>query len=164
MVEIDKSQAVHRLEWDGKSVLLLGTAHVSKDSADMASELIQTEKPDTVCLELCPSRYQSIRQRDRWQDTDIFKVIKEKKAFLLLSNLMLASFQKRLAAKLGIQPGQEMIAAMEAAEGVGADIHLADRDIRVTLSRTWRKMGFWSKIKFMLAKQVQLKSIILILD
>src|SRR4030042_206415 len=27
--------------------------------------------------------------------------------------------------------------------------HLADRDIRITLSRTWRLMGLWSKIKLL---------------
>jgi pheromone shutdown-related protein TraB len=74
-------------------------------------------------------------------------VIKEKKAFLLLSNLMLASFQKRIAAKLDITPGAEMAQAVESANAAGAQIHLADRDIRTTLSRTWRSMGLWGKIK-----------------
>jgi hypothetical protein len=78
---------------------------------------------------------------------DIIKVIKEKKAFLLLSNLMLASFQKRIANRLEVAPGQEMIQAMDSAEAVGAAVHLADRDIRTTLSRTWRSMGLWGKVK-----------------
>ena len=80
---------------------------------------------------------------------DIFKVIKEKKAFLLLSNLLLASFQKKIAKKFDITPGQEMLAAIESAEAVGAQIHLADRDIRTTLSRTWRSMGLWGKCKLL---------------
>ena len=46
---------------------------------------------------------------------NIIKVIKEKKAFLLLSNLMLASFQKRIADKLDIRPGQEMLQAVASA-------------------------------------------------
>ena len=78
---------------------------------------------------------------------DIVKVIKEKKAFLLLSNLILAAFQKRIAAKLNIRPGQEMIQAMESADAIGAHIHLADRDIRTTLSRTWGQMSLWSRMK-----------------
>jgi pheromone shutdown-related protein TraB len=76
-------------------------------------------------------------------------VIKEKKAFLLLSNLMLAYFQKKIGQKLGTRPGEEMMRAIETAEGVGANIHLADRDIRITLSRTWRLMGLWTKIKLL---------------
>jgi pheromone shutdown-related protein TraB len=76
-------------------------------------------------------------------------VIKEKKAFLLLSNLMLAYFQKKIGKKLGIRPGEEMMRAIQAAEAVGARIHLADRDIRTTLSRTWRLMGLWTKVKLL---------------
>jgi len=147
MTPTDNSQTVHRLDYDDKQVILVGTAHVSRESAQQVRQVIQEEQPDTVCVELCQSRYQSIRQKERWQETDIVKIIKEKKTFLLLSNLMLASFQKRIAKKLDIKPGQEMIAAVETAEEVGAEIHLADRDIRTTLSRTWRAMGLWSKIK-----------------
>jgi pheromone shutdown-related protein TraB len=138
---------IHRLSFEDKEILLIGTAHVSQSSVDLVKEVIESEKPDTVCVELCPSRYQTIRQKDSWQNMDIIKVIKEKKSFLLLSNLMLAAFQKRIAAKLDIRPGQEMIQAIESAEAVNARIHLADRDVRVTLSRTWRQMGLWTKIK-----------------
>lgn len=144
-----KPDPLNYLEYGDKKVLLLGTAHVSKESAQEVRDSIQKEKPDTVCVELCQSRYHSIRQKERWQQTDIVKVIKEKKTFLLLSNLLLASFQKRIAKKFDINPGAEMIQAIETAEAVGAQIHLADRDIRTTLSRTWRAMGLWGKIKLM---------------
>jgi len=138
---------VHRLEHDGRRILLVGTAHVSQESADLVDAVIRRQRPDTVCVELCESRYQALRQKDRWRDMDILKVIRGKKAFLLLLNLLLASFQKRIAQQLGIQPGQEMIKAVEAAESTGAEIFLADRDIRATLSRTWRLMGCWEKLK-----------------
>ena len=135
------------LKFNEKEFILVGTAHVSKESARLAKSVIEEEKPDTVCVELCQSRFQAIRQKDRWQDTDIIKVIKEKNSFLLLSNLLLASFQKRIAKQFDVKPGEEMITAINTAESTGAQIHLADRDIRTTLSRTWRVMGFWSKIK-----------------
>ena len=150
MTTNDNSKTVHHLEYGDKQVILVGTAHVSRESVQQVQQLIHEEKPDTVCVELCQSRYQSIRQKERWQETDIVKIIKEKKSFLLLSNLLLASFQKRIAKKLDIKPGQEMITAIETAEEVDAEIHLADRDIRTTLSRTWRAMGLWSKIKLLL--------------
>ena len=135
------------LKFKEKEIILVGTAHVSKESARLVQSVIEEEKPDTVCVELCQSRLQAIRQKDRWQDTDIVKVIREKKSFLLLSNLLLASFQKRIAKQFDVKPGEEMITAINTAESIGAQIHLADRDIRTTLSRTWRVMGFWSKIK-----------------
>jgi len=144
---INNSNMIHRLDFENKEIILLGTAHVSKESAQLVKDVIEEEKPDTVCVELCESRYQAIRQKEMWQDTDIVKVIREKKTFLLLANLLLASFQKRIAKKLNIKPGQEMIQAIETGEAVGSKIHLADRDIRITLSRTWRTMGLWSKLK-----------------
>jgi pheromone shutdown-related protein TraB len=135
------------LKFQEKEIILVGTAHVSKESARLVQSVIEEEKPDTVCVELCQSRFQAIQQKDRWQDTDIVKVIREKKSFLLLSNLLLASFQKRIAKQFDVKPGEEMIAAINTAESTGARIHLADREIRTTLSKTWRVMGFWSKIK-----------------
>ena len=149
MQTINNSNMVHHLEVDDKQIVLLGTAHVSKESVQLVSSIVEEQKPETVCVELCQSRYQSIRQKERWQDTDIVKVIKEKKSFLLLSNLLLASFQKRIAKKFDIKPGQEMMQAIESADAVGAEIYLADRDIRTTLARTWRAMGLWGKIKLM---------------
>ena len=135
------------LKFKEKEIILVGTAHVSKESTRLVQSVIEEESPDTVCVELCQSRFQAIQQKDRWQNTDIVKVIKEKKSFLLLSNLLLASFQKRIAKQFDVKPGEEMIAAINSAESTGAQVHLADREIRTTLSRTWRVMGFWSKIK-----------------
>ncbi len=148
-MQITDSKNIDRLYIGDKEIILLGTAHVSKESTRLVTEVIEAEKPDTVCVELCESRFQSIRQKDRWQNMDIIKVIKEKKAFLLLSNLMLASFQKRVAEKLEVKPGEEMIKAIESAEAVNAQIIMADRDIRVTLLRTWRIMGLWSRAKIL---------------
>lgn len=142
-----ENENVHHLRFEDKEVILIGTAHVSEESAKLAEEIIEAEKPDTVCVELCKSRYDSLTQKSRWQDTDLVKAVKDKKAFLLLSNLMLASFQRRLGRKLGIKPGEEILRAVQAAEKAGSAVHLADRDIRITLSRTWRLMKLWSKVK-----------------
>jgi len=140
---------IHRLNFKDKEIILLGTAHVSRESAKLVDSVIEEEKPDCVCVELCQSRYQTIRQRDKWEKMDIIKVIKDKKTFLLLSNLLLASFQKRIAKKFNLKAGEEMRRAIEKAEAIEAKIHLADRDIRITLSRTWRIMGLWGKIKIL---------------
>jgi pheromone shutdown-related protein TraB len=145
----DNSNMTHRLTADDKEIILIGTAHVSRDSVRLVEEVIETEKPETVCVELCSSRYQALQQKDRWRETDIIKVIKDKKAFLLLSNLLLASFQKRIAQKINVSPGAEMLQAIQSADSLGAGICLADRDIRTTLSRAWHAMGWWSRIKLL---------------
>ena len=87
---------IHRLKIGDKSVALIGTAHVSQESADLVKEVIDKEKPDTVCIELCENRFKSIKDRDNWSKMDIVKVIKEKKAMILIINFMLASFQRKL--------------------------------------------------------------------
>jgi pheromone shutdown-related protein TraB len=140
---------IHHLTFEDKEIHLVGTAHVSRESVDLVNQVISEENPDTVCVELCKSRYESLTQKRTWQETNVFRVIREKKAFLLLSNLILAYFQKKIGHKLGIKPGEEMMRAIEAAEEVGANVHLADRDIRITLARTWRLMGLWTKIKLL---------------
>jgi pheromone shutdown-related protein TraB len=140
---------VHPLTFEGKEITLVGTAHVSQESADLVNRVIEEIKPDTVCVELCQSRYDSLTQKKKWEDTDLLKVIKEKKSFLLLSNLLLASFQRKIGQKLGIRPGEEILQAIRSAEAAGATVYLADRDIRITLSRTWRLMSFWKKVKLL---------------
>jgi pheromone shutdown-related protein TraB len=142
-------QNIHRLNYHDKKITLIGTAHISLESVELVGEVISRERPEIVCIELCQSRYDALTRKKSWKDTDLIKVIKERKAFLLLSNLMLAYFQKRIGKKLGIKPGEEILRAINRAETVGARIHLADRDVRTTLARTWRLMGFWTKLKLM---------------
>jgi pheromone shutdown-related protein TraB len=149
MNDVIDNPMVHRLDFEDKNILLLGTAHVSEESTQLVEKVLDAFKPDMVCVELCESRYQTIDQQNRWQNMDIVKVIKEKKAFLLLANLLLAAFQKRIAKRLGVTPGQEMLTAIKGAKACGAKIHLADRDIRVTLARAMRAMSLWTKIKLL---------------
>ncbi|NLL52271.1 MAG: TraB/GumN family protein [Peptococcaceae bacterium] len=137
----------HRLTLNDKEIILIGTAHVSRQSAEEVKRVIEEEKPDTVCLELCDSRYKTITESDKWKNTDIFKIIKQKKALILLINLVLSSYQKRLAKQFGINPGQEMIQGITSAKEIGAEIWLADRDIQTTLVRLWQGVGLWGKIK-----------------
>ncbi len=138
---------ITRIHMDGKEFILIGTAHVSKHSAQQVKEVIEAEKPDSVCVELDEQRYQAITEGNKWSDMDIFKVIKENKATLLLMNLALSSFQKRMAAQFGINAGQEMIQGIESAKEVGASLVLADRDIQITFSRIWHNVGWWGKMQ-----------------
>jgi pheromone shutdown-related protein TraB len=146
--EID-SRMIDRIDLEGRELILVGTAHVSRDSAELVTRVIESHRPDTVCVELCATRLKSIRDAENWKNMDIVKVIREKKALLLLMNLLLASFQKRIAGKFDIRPGQEMINAVTAAEKAGIPVEPIDREIQTTLSRVWRTMGFWAKVKLL---------------
>jgi pheromone shutdown-related protein TraB len=146
-LNIAQHQNVHRLVIGDKDIILVGTAHVSRESADLVEQVINEENPDTVCIELCQARFDALKKKDQWQEMDIIKVIREKRTSLLLSQLLMLSFQKKIAEKFNINPGEEMLRAIALAETKGKNIVLADRGIRVTLLRTWRKMGFFSKVK-----------------
>ena len=148
----EEHENITRIHLDGKEYILVGTAHISKRSAELVKEVIDAEKPDSVCVELDEQRYNSIMEGNKWREMDIFKVIKESKASLLLMNLAISSFQKRMAKELGVSAGQEMIQGIESAKENGAKLVLADRNIQVTFSRIWGNLGL--KGKAMLLTQV----------
>ncbi|OAK72169.1 TraB/GumN family protein [Lederbergia galactosidilytica] len=143
---------ITRIQLNDKEYILIGTAHVSKSSAELVKEVIAREKPDAVCIELDEGRYKSITDGNKWKDMDIFQVIKDKKASLLLMNLAISSFQRRMAKQFDIHPGQEMIQGIESAKETGAQLVLADRNIQITFSRIWGNVGL--KGKALLLSQV----------
>src|SRR5690606_8686998 len=141
---------ITRIFLDDKEYILIGTAHVSRQSAEQVKEVIEREQPDAVCVELDEQRYQAIMDENKWKNMDIFKVIKESKSTALLMNLAISSFQKRIAEQFDIQPGQEMIQGIRSAEDVGAKLVLADRNIQITFSRIWKNVGFSGKMKLLM--------------
>lgn len=136
---------VTRLQYDGKEILLIGTAHVSQRSVEEVQKVIREERPDTVCVELDERRYEMLVDDSAWKKLDIVQVIKQKRVLFLLSSLALGAYQRRMGEKLGVRPGAELLAAVEAAREVGAELVLADRDIQATLKRTWSSLGFWDR-------------------
>ncbi|WP_432663096.1 TraB/GumN family protein [Wukongibacter baidiensis] len=140
---------VHEIDIDDKKIILVGTAHVSKHSVDEVKEIIEREQPDTVCVELCKSRYDSILDKDRWANMDIVKIVKDGKALLFLINLILSAYQKKMSKQLGVQPGQEMIQGIESAKEVEAELVLADRNIDITFKRILASISLWDKIKLL---------------
>ena len=134
-----------------RDIHLIGTAHVSKESIDEVTGAIREERPGMVCVELDESRYAAITKQDSWEKLDITKVLKEGKGFLLIANLTLSGFQRRLGNELGVKPGEEMIAAVKTAQEMGIDFSLCDREIHLTLRRAWACCGLWSKCKLLAA-------------
>jgi pheromone shutdown-related protein TraB len=144
-------QGIERLALDGREIVLVGTAHVSRESVAEVRRIITEEKPDRVCVELDEGRYASMIQGSAWRDLNIGKVLREGKGFLLLANLVLASFQRKLGSDLGVKPGEEMLEAVKAADELGIPRSLCDRNIQVTLRRAWSRTGLWGKSKMLAA-------------
>jgi pheromone shutdown-related protein TraB len=143
------SQTIRRIELKDRVIILAGTVHISQESRDEVSALIEAEKPGRVCVELDESRYHSISQGNSWESLDIGKVLKEGRGFLLMANLALAGFQRKMGSAVGNKPGEEMLAAVAAAEASGIPYSFCDREIQVTLKRAWGKSSFWNKCKLL---------------
>lgn len=124
---------------------IVGTAHVSQRSVDEVRAAIEQLAPDVVAVELCKPRHDALTKDSAFRDLDVFKVVREGKTLYLLGHLALSSYQRRIGASLGVKPGAELLAAVEAARDKGIPVELIDRDINVTLKRTWRNLGLWKR-------------------
>lgn len=144
-----RGQPIVEVERDGVHYTLLGTAHVSQASADAVRALIAQRQFDAVAVELCDARHRAMTTPDAMAQLDIFQVIREGKIGLVTANLALAAYQRRLAEQLGVEPGAEMRAAIEAAAEKSLPVWNIDRDIGVTLKRTYAAVGFWRRMTLM---------------
>ena len=130
---------------------LLGTAHISKASADAARREVAEYEPDIVAIELCKSRLDALTRPDRFDNETLGKVLREGKAPLVLFQSMLAVEQRRMGLAEGERPGTDLLAAMQAAAEAQKEVALVDRDIQTTLRRAWRRMRFREKWRVMSA-------------
>jgi pheromone shutdown protein TraB len=142
----DTQSTVHLRD---REIVLIGTAHVSKESIEEVSRVIREEKPDQVCVELDSGRFTAMAQKENWEKLNVAKVFKEGKGFLLMANLVLSGFQRRMGDELGVKPGEEMKTAIETAAGLGIPYTFCDREVQITLRRAWARCGFWSKCKLL---------------
>lgn len=145
------NESITRLVFGEREFILLGTAHISRESVEEVKELITGELPDRVCIEIDESRYKSLIEKNQWSNLNISAVLKGGKGFLLLANLILSSFQRKLGMDLGIKPGEEMVTAINLSKELDIPFSLCDRDIQITLKRAWAKSGFWGKNKMLAA-------------
>ena len=114
-------------------------------------EVLAREAPTVVCVELDQARYRTLTNPDAWRELDIRSVLRSRRGFLLLANLVLAAFQRRMGMDARVLPGSEMLAAIEAAEAAGARVELCDRDVQTTLRRAWAQSGLWGRSKLLSA-------------
>jgi len=136
---------VHTINLHDRTLLLIGTAHISQESVDLVKEVISREKPDCVCIELDDKRYRALQEKEQWQSLDLKEVVRKKHLSTLLVSLLMASYQKKLGSKLGVTPGAELLTAAQTAQDLEIPISLCDRDIRITLRRAWKSTGFLKK-------------------
>jgi len=135
-----------RMQLGDTEVVLLGTAHVSPTSARTVAELLASGTFDAVAIELCFSRQRAMLDPDAMSKLDLFSVIRRGQAPMVAASLALGAYQQRLADQYGIEPGAEMRAAIDGALDQGLPLALIDRDIGVTLRRTYRAVPWWQRM------------------
>ena len=139
------SSDVHVIQLDGREIILVGTAHISRNSADLVSRVVENERPDCVCVELDSKRYNALSKRKRWLNLNLKEIIYRKQLSTLMVNLILASYQKKLGSRLGVLPGAELLEAVTVADKHKIPVALCDREVRVTMRRAWHATTFFKK-------------------
>jgi len=135
-----------------QSLKIIGTAHVSNKSIEEVKEAILETKPDVVAVELDLNRYNNLKAEESGEkenkEFNIREIIKSDQLTIFLVSGFLSYMQKKIGDEVGVKPGAEMMAAVEAAEEVGAQVALIDRNIQITLKRALNQMSIWEKLKF----------------
>ncbi len=138
---------IKRLKYQDKEIILVGTAHISKESIKLVEETISKEEPDVIGVELDKDRLYQLMSGKKWQETNIIEIIQTGKTELFLLNILLSNMQRQLGEHVGVAPGAEMLAALKIAQEKQLPVQLLDRDVRVTLKRAFKTMGIIEKLK-----------------
>lgn len=134
---------------NGKEITIIGTAHISNDSVEEVKEALLEIQPDTVAIELDDERYKSMTEKKNWQDMDIVDIIKKKKVGFLLAQMILSSYQRKIAQNLNQTVGQEMSVAIQYSKENQTKLLMIDRNIQITLLRIWHNLGWFEKVKML---------------
>ncbi|TFG63949.1 MAG: TraB/GumN family protein [Spirochaetales bacterium] len=145
------SDTISRVRLGDREIILVGTAHISRQSVEEVDAIIRQEMPERVCVEIDQGRYKSMTEGQNWSSLKIGDIIRQRKGFLLLANLILSSFQRRMGLNLGTKPGEEMMKAVQTAQELDIPFSFSDREVQVTLRRAWGKSSFWNKNKLLAA-------------
>ena len=143
------AQPMRIVERDGVEYTIIGTAHVSRASAEAVKSLSSSGRFDAIAVELCQARYDALTAERKWTDLDLYKIIREGKAGLVMANLALSAYQRRIAEQFDIEPGAEMRAAAVAAAEHDLPLQLVDRDLATTLKRSYASVPWYKRIYLM---------------
>ena len=130
-----------------KEIILVGTAHISKESVSLVEKTIEEETPDVIGVELDKDRLYQLASGKKWQETNLVEIIQTGKTYLFLLNVFLSNMQRQLGNNVGVQPGAEIMVALKKAQEKQVPIQLLDRDVRITLKRAFNEMSFVEKVK-----------------
>lgn len=137
---------IEQVELEDKTIILVGTAHISEQSVAAVKDTIGEYDPDRVCVELDANRRESLEDQT-WDEKPITDVLKDGDGFLLIFNIILSIYQRRLADDIDIEPGAEMLAGLKTAEEADMPVSLIDRDINITLRRALGNLSWIERFR-----------------
>ena len=140
------SDDVRVVQKGDREIVVIGTAHVSRESVDLVRRAIRELQPEAVAIELDAKRFEALSRPERFEALDLREVIRTRQLATLGLNLALAAYQRSLGMALGVRPGAELLEAARCAEEAGIPVALCDRDVRVTLRRAWHALSFWKRL------------------
>lgn len=127
----------------GDRLTIVGVAHVLPKSVEEAKRVIEAERPDVVAVELDPARYLALTQGARTGILDLWRAGPGVWLFTALILLLQGKFSRQT----GVEAGEEMLAAVQKAREIGAQVDLIDRDIGITLNRLVSGMPAREKLR-----------------
>uniref|UniRef100_A0A6N2KBQ0 TraB domain-containing protein n=1 Tax=Salix viminalis TaxID=40686 RepID=A0A6N2KBQ0_SALVM len=147
-----------------EAIWLVGTTHISSQSAAEVERVVRAVKPDNVVVELSGIMYISdegeVGQQLRssmfsLSGTGFFGAVGRSINLggqtALALRLLLALFSSKISSDVNRPFGDEFRAARKVAEEIGAQIVLGDRPIEITLERAWNSLKWREKLGLVIA-------------
>ena len=114
---------------------IIGVGHVF-NIAEKVRKIIEDKRPDAVAVELDHLRAKALLEKEQR------KKIKNNFLYYLLGKL-----QEKISSKFGVESGDEMLAAMEAAAATGAKVYFIDMNANKVIRKLWKSLSFKRKIQ-----------------
>uniref|UniRef100_A0A453RPY3 TraB domain-containing protein n=1 Tax=Aegilops tauschii subsp. strangulata TaxID=200361 RepID=A0A453RPY3_AEGTS len=151
-----------------EDVWILGTSHLSAESADEVERVLRAVRPDNVVVELCRSRAGIMYASDDASGEPLLKSnmfsLGGAKFFgavnrsinlggqsALALRLLLAVFSSKISSGANRPFGEEFRAARRVSEDIGAQLVLGDRPIEITLERALKSLSWDEKTKLVIS-------------
>lgn len=138
---------------NGARVFLIGTVHFSKKSIEDVRQVIDSQKPKIVVLELCPERQHVLvldqetlkKEMENISFTHFRDMVRKQGLLSTLLRILMVHISANITRQLGQAPGGEFREAYRAANDVGSKVVLGDRRISISFGRLMASLSMWQK-------------------
>ncbi len=128
-------------------VHIIGTSHIARESVREIKRYLEEEKPELIALELDLQRAAALmnKQPQRLSLLQGLRIGLKGYLFALIGRYV----QQKLGKMVGVSPGAEMKAALQAAQKNRLEVALIDQPLPVTLKKLSRRLSWREKGRFL---------------